>query len=172
MMPPRGAISDFQIGVRFAYSARDVHLDGHHRDPQMVRHLLVRIFVKYPQRKYRTALRGQPIDCLLYEPVAFVAQHSRLRRLAFSIVPRLIEARQCAPLHRLSMAEFICCQVTRSGEKKSPERSHGIALPIGTQKCFLDDFFRRLTGAHEAANISMQCLAALGEELDESLGAG
>src|SRR5882724_8467890 len=122
MMPPRDAISDFQIGVRFAYSARDVLLDGLHRDPQVVRHLLVRIFVKDPRRKYRTALRGQPIDCLLYEPVAFVAQHSRLRRLAFSIAPRFIEARQCAPLYRLSMVEFICCQVACSGEEKSPER--------------------------------------------------
>src|ERR1700716_51239 len=106
MVPPRGAISDFQIGVRFAHGARDMLLDGLHRDPQVVRDLLIRIFVKYAQRKYRTALRRQPIDCLLYEPVAFVPQHSRLRRLTF-IAPRLIEARQCAALHRLSMAEFI-----------------------------------------------------------------
>src|ERR1700722_20020088 len=68
------------------------------------------------------------------------------------------------------MAEFVCCQIARGGKEKRSERSHRLALPVSTKKCFLDDFFRRFTGVHEAPNVPMQGLAAVCEEPDERLG--
>src|ERR1700722_3969612 len=70
------------------------------------------------------------------------------------------------------MAEFVCCQIARGGKEKRSERSHRLALPVGTKKSLLDDFFRPFTGVHEAPNVPMQGLAAVCEEPDESLGMG
>src|SRR5579864_6232698 len=129
MVTPRGAIPDLQIGVRFAHSPRDMLFDGLHRDAQAVRHLLVRIFVKYAQRKRRAALRRQSIDSLLYEPVAFIPQQSGFQGLTLDVDLLFIEARQCAALHHASMAKFVCCQIARSGAEESPEREDRLTLP-------------------------------------------
>jgi len=142
------------------------------RDTEAVCNLLVRTLVKYPQRKCRTALRRQPIDSLLYKPIPFVPEQLGLQRLTLSFDPRITEIPQCVSLHGPSMAVFVRSKIARRRKQKSPERRHGLALPIGTKKRFLDDFLRRFTRPDEAQNVSVQRLAALGEELRENLGAG
>ena len=153
-------------------TARDMFFNRFGRDSEAVRNLLVGTLVKYPQRKCRTALRRQPIDSLLYKPIALVSEQLRLQRLTLSFDPRIAEIPQCASLHNPSMTVFVRSKIARRREKKRSERRHGLALPIGAKKRFLDDFFRRFTRADEAPNVSVQRLAALGEELGENLGAG
>src|ERR1700676_313504 len=89
-----------------------------------------------------------------------------------SFDPRIAEVPQCASLHNASMTVFVRSKIARRRKKKSSERRHRLALPIGTQKRFLDDFFRRFARPDEAPNVSVQRLAALSEELRENLGAG
>ncbi len=128
--------------------------------------------MKYPQRKCRTALRRQPIDRLLHKLITFVPEQLGLQRLTLSLYPRITEIPQSVSLHGPSMTVFVRSQIARRRKQKSSERRHGLALPIGTEKRFLDDFFRRFVRPHEAQNVSVQRLAALGEELGENLGAG
>src|ERR1700716_3648433 len=70
------------------------------------------------------------------------------------------------------MTVFVRGKIARRRKQKGSERRHGLALPIGTKKGFLDDFFRRFTRPDEAPNVSVQRFAALSEELRENLGAG
>src|SRR5882757_10222490 len=70
------------------------------------------------------------------------------------------------------MTVFVRSKIARRREQKCSKRRHRLALPIGTKKRFLDDFFRRFTRADEAPNVSVQRFAALSEELRENLGAG
>jgi hypothetical protein len=70
------------------------------------------------------------------------------------------------------MAVFVRSEIARSGKKERSERRHRLALPIGTKKRFLDDFFRGFTRPDEAPNVSMQRFTALSEELGENLGVG
>src|SRR3981081_2459059 len=70
------------------------------------------------------------------------------------------------------MTVLVRSKIARSRKEKSPERRHRLALPVGTKKRLLDDFLRRFTRPDEAPNVSVQCLAALSEELCENLGAG
>src|SRR5216684_6086435 len=172
MVPPRGVIASFYIGMRVAQTARDTLFNGLGRDTEAVRNLLVGTLVKYPQRERRTALRRQPIDGLLYKLVPFVPEQLGLQRLTLSFDPRITEIAQCVSLHGASMTVFVRRQIARRRKKKSSERRHGVALPIGTKKRFLDDFLRRFTRPDEAQNVSVQRLAALSEELRESFGAG
>src|ERR1700730_14965754 len=142
------------------------------RDTEAVRNLLVGTFVKYPQRKCRTALRRQPIDRLLHKLIAFIPEQLVLQRLTLSFDPRITEIPHCVSLHGPAMTVFVRSKIARRRKQKSSERRHGLALPIGTEKRFLDDFFRGFTRPDEAQNVSVQRLAALSEELRENLGAG
>src|SRR5882672_11348203 len=172
MVPPRGAIASVDIAVSLTQAARDVFFNRLGRDTEAIRNLLVGTLVKYPQRKCRTALRRQPVDRLLHELIAFVSEQLGLQRLTLSFDPRITEIPQCVSLHGPSMTVFVRSKVARRRKQKSSERRHGLALPIGTKKRFLDDFFRRFTRPDEAQNVSVQRLAALSEELGENLGAG
>src|ERR1700733_2225049 len=172
MVRPRGVIASFQIGVRLTQTARDMFFNCLGRDTEAICNLLVGTLVKYPQRKCRTALRRQPIDSLLYKPIPFVPEQLGLQRLTLSFHPRISEIPQCVSLHGASMTVFVRGKIARRRKQKRSERRHGLALPIGTEKRFLDDFFRRFTRPDETQNVSMQRLAALSEELREILGAG
>jgi hypothetical protein len=153
-------------------TARDMLFNRLGRDTEAVRNLLVGTLVKYPQRKCRTALRGQAIDGFLYKPIPFVPEQLCLRRFMLSFDPRITEIPQCASLHSASMTVFVRGKIARRRKKKSSERRHCLALPIGTKKRLLDDFLRCFTRPDEAPNVSVQRLAALSEELGENLGAG
>jgi len=141
--------------MRVMQTARDMFFNGLGRDPEAVRNLLVGTFVKYPQRKCRTALRRQPIDGLVYKPIPFVSEQLCLRRLTLSFDPRITAIPQSASLHGPSMTVFVRRKIARRRKQKSSQRRHGLALPIGTKKRFLDDFFRRLTRPDEAPNVSV-----------------
>ena len=171
MVPPGDAIASFYIAVRLMQTARDMLFNGLGRDTEAVRNLLIGTLVKYPQRKCRTALRRQPIDSLLYKPIPFVPEQLGFQRLTLSFDPRISEIPQCVSLHGPSMTVFVRSKIARRRKQKRSERRHGLALPIGTEKRFLDDFFRRFTRPDEAQNVSMQRLAALSEELRENLRA-
>src|SRR5882757_178907 len=172
MTPPRGAIADFQIAVRFTHGAGDVLFNGLHGDAEPVRDLLVGALVEHSQGKGGTALRRQPVDSLLDQPVPFIPEQSRFQRFAFFAGRGILQTRQHAALDRPLVAVFIRGQIARCRKEESPERSDRIALPVGTQERLLDDFLRCLAGADEAPDITVQCLATLGEELGENLGAG
>src|SRR5258708_2038305 len=172
MVPPRGAIASVDIAVSLTQAARDMFFNRLGRDTEAVRNLLVGTLVKYPQRECRTALRRQPVDGLLYEPIPFISEHFGLQRLVLSFDARIAEMPQCASLHDPPMTVFVRSKIARRRKKKRSERRHRIALPIGTKKRFLHDFFRRFTRPDEALNVAVQRLAALSEELGENLGAG
>src|SRR5882724_3850477 len=168
MAPPRGVIASFQIVVRLVQAARDMLFDCLGRDTEAVGNLLVGALVKYPQRKCRAALRRQPIDRLLYEPVALVPEQLGLQRFAFD--DRIAAVPYFASLHDAPMAVFVGGQVACRGKKKGPECRDRLALPIGAKERLLDDFLRRFTRPDEAPNVPVQGLPALGEELRENLG--
>jgi hypothetical protein len=152
-------------------AARDMLFDCLGRDTEAIRNLFVGTLVKYPQRKCRPALRRQAIDGFLYKPMPFFPEQLGLERLTLRLEPRVTEVRQCASFHAPSMTVFVRSKIARRRKKKSPECRHRLALPVGTQKRFLDDLFRRLTRSDEAPNVSLQRVAALGEELRENLRA-
>jgi hypothetical protein len=106
--------------MRLVQTARDMFFNRLGGDIEAVRNLLVGTLVKYPQRKCRSALRGQPIDRLLYEPIPLVSEQLRLQRLTLKIDPRIIEIPQCASLHSASMAVFVGRKIARRRKKKSP----------------------------------------------------
>src|SRR5882757_5455405 len=124
-------------------AAGDMFFNGLGGDTEALRNLLVGALVKYPQRKCCAALRRQPIDGLLYKPIAFVSQQLGLQRLTLGFDPRVAEIPEPAPLHNPSMTVFVRSQIARRREEKCSERRHGLAFPVGTKKGFLDDFFRR-----------------------------
>jgi hypothetical protein len=70
------------------------------------------------------------------------------------------------------MTVFVRSKIARRRKKKSSEGRDRLALPVGTKKRFLDDFFRRFTRPDEAPNVPVQCLAALCEELRENIAGG
>jgi len=172
MVPPRAVIASAYICVRLTQTARDMFFNRLGRDAEAVRNLLVGTFVKYPQRKCRTALRRQPVDSLLDELIPLVSEELCLQRLTLGFAPRITEIPQSAPLHGPSMTVFVRSKIARRRKQKSSECRHGFASPISTKKCFLDDFFCRFARPDEAPNISVQHLAALSEELRENLDVG
>src|ERR1700722_18739341 len=172
MVLSRGAISSIQIAVSLMETARDMLFNRFCRDSEALGNLLVGTLVKYPKRECRTALRRQPIDGFLYEPIPLVSEQFRLQRFTFRFDPRIAEIPHCLPLRDPPMAVFVRGKIARRRKKKRPKRRHGIALPIGAQKRFLHDLFRCFTRADEAANVSVQRVTALGEELGENLGGG
>src|ERR1700686_5200203 len=105
-------------------TARDMLFNRLGRDAEAVRNLLVGTLVKYPQRKSRTALRRQPIDSLLYEPIPFVSEHFCLERLTLSFDPRITDVLQCPSLHNSPMTVFVRRKIARRRKKKSSERRH------------------------------------------------
>src|SRR3981189_3761042 len=168
MVPSRVAISSIQIAVGLMETARDMLFNRFGRDSEALRNLLVGTLVKYPKRECRTALRRQPIDGLLYEPIPLVSEQLRLQRFTLRIDSRISETPHCASLRNPSMTVFVRGKISRRREKKRSERRHGIALPIGAQKRLLNDLLRCFTGADEAANVSVQRVTALSEELGEN----
>src|SRR5271168_4798496 len=172
MVPSRGAISSIYIAVGLMETARDVLFKRFGRDSEALRNLLVGTLVKYPERESRTALRRQPIDGLLNQSIPLVSEQLRLQRFTLSFDPRIAQIPHRAALRNPPMTVFVRGKIACRREKKRPERGHGIALPIGAQKRFLHDLFRRFTRADEASNVSLQCVAALGEELGENLAGG
>src|SRR5580704_12712770 len=132
MVPPRGAIAPIEIEVGLMKTARDMLFNRFGRDSEALRNLLVGTLVKYPQRESRTALRRQPIDGLLYQPIPLVSEQLRLQRFTLSFDPRIAQFPHCAALGNPSMTVFVRGQIARRREKKRPERGHGIALPIST----------------------------------------
>src|SRR5260370_41928321 len=124
MVPPRAVIASAYIAVRLTQTARDMFFNRLGRDAEAVRNLLVGTFVKYPQRKCRTALRRQPIDSLLDELIPFVAEQLGLQRLTLDFDPRITEIPQCASLHGPSMTVFVRGKIARRRKKKRSERRH------------------------------------------------
>src|ERR1700676_3352100 len=122
-------------------AARDMFFNSLGRDTEALRDLLVGTLVKYPQRKRRAALRRQPIDGLLNEPITLVSQQLGFQRLTLGFDPRVAEIPESSPLHNPLMAVFVRSKIARRREEKCSERRHGLALPIGTKKGFLDDIF-------------------------------
>src|SRR5580704_10338618 len=145
MVPPRGAIAPIEIEVGLMKTARDMLFNRFGRDSEALRNLLVGTLVKYPQRECRAALRRQPIDGLLYEPIPLVSEQLRLQRFTLRFDPRISEIPHCASLRNPPMTVFVRGKIARRREKKRPQRSHGIALPVGPQKRFLHDLFRCLS---------------------------
>ena len=153
-------------------TARDMLFNRFGRDSEAFRHLLVGTLVKNPQRECRTALRRQPIDGLLYEPIPLVSEQLRLQRFTLRFDPRIDEIPHGASLCNPPMTVFVRRKIARRRKKKSSQRRHRLSLPVGPEKRFLDDLFRRFTRPDEAPNVPVQRLAALSEELGENLGAG
>src|SRR5882757_818571 len=122
MVPPRGAgvVASLQIAVRLMQAARDMLFNRLGRDTQAVRNLLVGTLVEYSQRKGRTALRRQPIDSLLDEPIPLVPEQLCLQRLTLRLDPRIAQIPQCASLHGPSMTVFVRRKIARRREKKCP----------------------------------------------------
>jgi len=89
------------------------------RDTEAVRNLLVGTLMKYPQRECRTALRRQPVDGLLYEPIPFISEHFGLQRLVLSFDPRIAEMPQCASLHDPPMTVFVRSKIARRRKKET-----------------------------------------------------
>src|SRR5580700_6505409 len=172
MVPSRRAISSIYIAVGLMETARDMLFNRFGRDSEALRNLLVGTLVKYPQRECRTALRRQPVDGLLYQSIPLVSEQLRLQRLPLSFDPRIAQIPHGAALRNPPMTVFVRGKIARRREKKRPQRSHGIALPVGPQKRFLHDLFRCLSRADEAANVPVQRVPALGEELGENLAGG
>src|ERR1700730_14190765 len=131
MVRSRGAASSVYIAVGLMKTVRAMVLIGFGRDSEALRNSLVRTLVKSPQRECRTALRRQPIDGLLYEPIPLVSEQLRLQRFTLRFDPRIAEIPHDAPLRNPPMTVFVRGKIARGREKKRPERRHGIALPIG-----------------------------------------
>src|SRR5580698_4418936 len=131
MVPSRGAISSIEIAVGLMETARDMLFNRFGRDSEALRHLLVGTLVKYPQRECRTALRRQPVDGLLYQPITLVSEQFRLQRFTLSIEPRVAEIPHTAALGDPPVTVFVRGKIAGRREKKRPQRRHGIALPVG-----------------------------------------
>src|ERR1700722_2735452 len=98
MVRSRGAISSFYIAVGLMKTARDMLFNRFGRNSEALRNLLVGTLVKYPKRECRTALRRQPIDGLLYEPIALVSEQFRFQRFTLWFDPRIAEIPHCLTL--------------------------------------------------------------------------
>src|SRR5271170_5282293 len=131
MVPSRGVVSSVYVAVGLMETVGDMLFNGLGRDSEALRNLLVGTLMKYPQRKSRTALRRQPIDGLLDEPIPLVSEQLRLQRFTLSFDPRIAQIPHCAAFRNPSMTVFVRGKIARRREQKRPERGHGIALPVG-----------------------------------------
>src|SRR5579863_199209 len=131
MVPSRGVVSSVYIAVGLMETVGDMLFNRFRRDSEALCNLLVGTLVKYPQRKSGTALRRQPIDGLLYEPIPLVSEQFRLQRFTLSFDPRIAQIPHFAAFGNPSMTVFVRGEIARRRKQKRPERGHGIALPIG-----------------------------------------
>lgn len=126
--------------------------------------------MKHAQREGGATLRRQPIDGLLDETAALIAQKSYFRRLTLSLDEPFIGAYKSVALHQPSMANLVRREITSGRKEKRPRRDDRVAFAVGPKIRFLNDLFGCFARAHEAPDISKQRRATLVEKLDEGVG--